>query len=137
MTHSIFKKGDRHNLEDYRGIPLNSCVAKVYSTIISQTLSEFIENNDISTEVQGEFRKDRRCEDYIFTLTSIIATRQAEGKKTFLDFRKPFDTVSREGVMKALEAIGIKGNYLFNIIRNVYENINCKGKFGDIETEFF
>ncbi|XP_071960018.1 uncharacterized protein [Antedon mediterranea] len=135
----IFKKGDRRNLDNYRGITLNSCIAKIYSRIISRRISEFLEEYDLLTEAQGGFRKDRQCEDHIFTLKSLIATRQAEGKKSFLaflDFRKAFDTVWREGLIKALRRIGIKSN-LINIVQNLYENVKCKVQFANLETELF
>jgi hypothetical protein len=63
----IFKKGDAKDLDNYRGITLTSCVSKVYNRIIAQAVSNFVEENNILTEVQGSFRKDRRCEDHILT----------------------------------------------------------------------
>ena len=135
----IFKKGDHRDLNNYRGITLNSCVSKIYNRIISQTVSNFIEEHDLLTEVQGGFRKDRRCEDHIFVLKSIIATRQAEGKKTyltFLDFKKAFDTVWREGLLFAIKQLGIKGS-LLNIIKGLYTDVKCRVLFNDLKTELF
>ncbi len=135
----IFKKGDVKDLDNYRGITLTSCVSKVYNRIIAQNVSKFIEDNNILTEVQGSFRKDRRCEDHIFSLKSIIATRQAEGKQTylaFLDFKKAFDTVWREGLFNTIKNVGIEGN-LLNIIMNLYKNVKSKVIFQDVETDLF
>ena len=99
----IFKKGDRKDLNNYRGISLTSCVAKIFNSIIAMNISNFLEGSNSLTEVQGGFRPSHRCEDHSFTLKSIAACRLAEGKKTymaFLDFRKAFDTVWR-GLMLA------------------------------------
>jgi hypothetical protein len=135
----IFKKGDCKDLDNYRGITLTSCVSKVYNRIIAQSVSKFVEDNNILTEVQGSFRKDRRCEDHIFTLNSIMAIRQAEGKQTFmafLDFKKAFDTIWRDGLFKAVRSIGIEGSFL-NILMNMYTNVRSKVHFQDIKTDFF
>ncbi|XP_072023451.1 uncharacterized protein [Amphiura filiformis] len=94
----IFKKGDHKDLNNYRGITLTSCISKVFNRIIANAISYFLEKDNILSEVQGGFRKDYRCEDHIFTVQSIAASRLAEGKATymaFLDFRKAFDTVWR------------------------------------------
>ena len=78
----IFKKGARNDLNNYRGITLTSCVSKIFNRLVCDRISKFIEENDVLTEVQGGFRKDHRCEDHIFTLRSIFATRSAEKKPT-------------------------------------------------------
>ena len=92
----IFKKGDRKDLNNYRGISLTSCFAKIFNRIIAMSISKFLESSNALSEVQGGFRPAHRCEDHVFTLKCIGACRLAEGKKTFmafLDFRKAFETV--------------------------------------------
>ena len=135
----IFKKGNKNDLNNYRGITLTSCVSKIFNRLVCDRISGFIENNDILTEVQGGFRKDHRCDDHIFTLKSIIATRSAEKKSTylaFLDFRKAFDTVWREGLLSIAWNIGIRGK-VWNVLDNLYKNVQCNVKLGDIETDLF
>ncbi|XP_072025055.1 uncharacterized protein [Amphiura filiformis] len=135
----IFKKGDRKDLNNYRGISLTSCVAKVFNKIVATSVSNFLESKNVLTEVQGGFRSAHRCEDHIFTVKSIAACRLAEGKKTFmafLDFRKAFDTVWRDGLMLAIWNNGIRGR-VWRLIDSLYDNVQAKVKFGDIETDFF
>lgn len=135
----IFKKGDRRDLNNYRGISLTSCVSKIFNRIIANTISSFLEQDNILSEVQGGFRSSRRCEDHIFTLKSIAACRLAEGKKTFLaflDFRKAFDTVWREGLLRAAWDIGIRGR-IWRVIDNLYEKVQGRVRLGQIETDFF
>lgn len=135
----IFKKGDRKDLNNYRGISLTSCVAKIFNRIIAMSISKFLENSNTLSEVQGGFRSAHRCEDHIFTLKSIAACRLVEGKKTFmafLDFRKAFDSVWREGLLLAAWNTGLRGR-MWRLIDALYDNVQAQVKFGTIETGFF
>jgi len=135
----IFKKGDKKDLNNYRGITLTSCVSKIFNRIISKAISNFLEDHNILSEIQGGFRKDHRCEDHIFTLKSILATRLAENRPTFLaflDFRKAFDTVWREGLLTIAWKLGIRGN-AWNLIDCMYTDVQAKVSFGEIDTDFF
>ena len=105
----IHKKGSKNDLSNYRGITLNSCtcISKIYNRLVAKTLSSYLEDNNLLSEIQGGFRTD-----HIFTLKCILTCRQAEGKKThlaFLDFKKAFDTIWRDGLLKAVWDIGIRG----------------------------
>lgn len=135
----IFKKGDPKDLNNYRGISLTSCVAKIFNRIIAMSISKHLESSNALSEVQGGFRSSYRCEDHIFTLKSINACRLAEGKTTymaFLDFRKAFDTVWREGLLMAAWNSGLRGR-IWRLIDTLYDNVQAQVKFGNIETDFF
>jgi hypothetical protein len=135
----IHKKGSKNNLNNYRGITLTSCVSKVFNRIISKSISSFVEDHQLLSEIQGGFRKNYRCEDHIFSLKSIAATRLAENKSThlaFLDFSKAFDTVWRDGLLSLAWKLGIRGS-MWKIISNLYTNVQSHVKFGEIETDFF
>jgi len=54
----------------------------------------------------------------------------------FLDFRKAFDTVWRDGLMHAVWKSGIRGR-IWKLIDSLYDNVQAKVKFGDFETDFF
>ena len=54
----------------------------------------------------------------------------------FLDFKKAYDSVWREGLWYALWKNGIKGK-LWRIIKHTYDNIESKVSLGDIETNYF
>ena len=48
----IFKKGNKNDLNNYRGITLTSCVSKIFNRIVANSISNFVENNNILSEVQ-------------------------------------------------------------------------------------
>ena len=54
----------------------------------------------------------------------------------FLDFRKAFDTVWRDGLLHAAWNIGIRGT-IWKIIDDMYKNVQAKVNFGSIQTDFF
>ena len=72
----LFKDGDPDQVTtNYRGIALGSCVAKVFTRILSRRLGEFAEEY-ILTEAQGEFRSRRMCSDQIFILRGACKLRR-------------------------------------------------------------
>ena len=103
------------------------------------SITNFLEDANTLSEVQGGFRPSHRCEDHIFNLKSIATCRLAEGKKTFmafLDFRKAFDTVWREGLLLAAWNSGLRGR-VWRLIDALYDNVQAQVKFGNVETDFF
>ena len=133
------KKGDHKDLNNCRGITLTPCISKIFNRIVANEISEFLEKDNILTEVQGGFCKDHRFEDHIFTLKSIAASRLTECKPTYmaiLDFSKTFDTVWRDGLMYSVWNIGIRG-MVWQLIDNLYKNVQAMVKFGNVSTDFF
>ena len=54
----------------------------------------------------------------------------------FLDFRKAFDTVWRNGLLTVAWNLGIRGR-VWNILNSLYLNVQCNVQMGDIVTDFF
>ena len=115
-------------------------MSKIYNRLITKLISSFLEANNLLSEIQGGFRSDHRCEDHIVTLKSIITCRRSENKQTylaFLDFKKAFDSVWREGLLNAIWDIGIKGR-IWRVLSNMYNNVQSQVKFEiTITTDFF
>ena len=88
---------------------------------------------------QGGFRKGRGCVDQIFVLTEVLAKRKQERKKTFLcfiDMRKAYDRVWRDGLWAALWRQGVRGR-LWRFLRSYYSKVKSKVRLGRGETEWF
>ena len=62
---SLFKKGDKRDLGNYRGISLHSYARKVFTTIINARLTRYLEENNLLCTAQNGFRNvgKRNCPD--------------------------------------------------------------------------
>jgi hypothetical protein len=110
---------------NYRGITLLSTVGKVFVTILERRLSRWCEQKKVIVQEQAGFRPGRTTVNHIFTLAEIIQRRKKEKKSTyccFLDIKKAYDTVWREGLWEKLSNVGIDGKIL-NVIKNMYEKV--------------
>ena len=54
----------------------------------------------------------------------------------FLDFRKAFDTVWRDGLLWAAWDIGLRGQ-IWRVIDSFYDKVQRRVRMGEIETDFF
>ena len=120
---NLFKKGDKEDPGNYRGITLLSVVGKVFCKIINDRLVKHLEEGQALHEGQAGFRKKRSCIDNVYTLNEIVQGRLREGKKTyafFLDVQKAYDTVWRNGLWVKLWDLGVRGR-MWRVIKRMYE----------------
>jgi len=105
---TLFKSGDNGNPDNYRGITLNNSISKLYTLILNNRMTQFCENNNIIKDNQIGFRNKFRTADHVFTLKTLIDQSFAKKKPLyacFVDFKKAYDSVWREGLfLKLLEA---------------------------------
>ena len=124
---------------NYRGISLLSCVGKLYSNILNNRLTSYLESNEILADEQNGFRKQRSCEDHLFTMSSIVRNRLKENKSTFsafIDFSKAFDSINRELLYFKLLANNINGK-LYRAIKAMYSNTVSAIRLGNLTTDWF
>ena len=77
---NLFKKGDREDPGNYRGITLLSVVGKVFCKVLNNTLVHCL---GVLHEGQAGFRVNRSCMDNVHTLNEIV---QGRLKKHTLSF---------------------------------------------------
>jgi len=123
----IFKSGDKSNVDNYRGIALSSCLSKLFTRLLNTRLQNFVEDNNLLADTQFGFRKKCRTADNVFILKSLIEkyTQKKKGKLfvCFVDMKKAFDSVWRDGLFYKLLHHGIDGNF-FNVLKSMYMNVN-------------
>ena len=129
LIYPIHKSGQL-NIRDplsYRGISLQSTVLKLYTHILNQRLSSWLEENNILSDLQNGFRPQRSCQDHMLSLYNIVLNRRLSGNDTFccfVDFRKAFDSVSRGRLWDKLSQYGINGPFLSSI-QSLYDDYQC------------
>ncbi len=119
----LHKGKSKQKLDNYRGIAITSNVGKLFTRIIAGRISVIAEDQKWFGETQAAFRKGRSTQDHIFTLMGIMAKAKKQKTKlhlAFIDLRKAYDRVWREGLWKCLENRGIKGKSN-RIIQKLYE----------------
>ena len=105
---ALFKKGDRKDCGNYRGISLLATVGKILSRVLLNRLSEHISQN-VLPETQCGFRSGRSTMDMIFCLKQVQEKCIEQNMPlyvVFIDFSKAFDTVSRQGLWQVLKKYG-------------------------------
>ena len=122
----LYKSGDPEVACNYRGIALGSCVAKVFTRVLTRRLGEYAEER-ILTEAQGGFRAKRSCSDQILTLRGICELRRRKRRGTymaFLDVSKAYDTVWREGLWKKMRMYGVEEKFI-RVCRCLYQDVEA------------
>ena len=126
----IYKRGNMHEVNNYRGISLTSILSKVFVHVLKSRLTDWADDNKIISEEQAGFRKGYSTIDNVFTLCGIIQ-RQLERRKklyvAYIDFRKAFDSVNREALWKILERNGVRG-HMINVLKSMYSSVQCRVK---------
>jgi hypothetical protein len=133
----LYKKGDQMNLDNYRGITLMDVIGKVFSGILRHRLEKCYMGKIV--EEQAGFRRGRGCVDQGYTLAQIILKRLEMQKVTYLcfvDLKKAYDSVWREGLFKKLRQDGVPRK-LVKLVRMWYSNVRALVRVNDVESGWF
>ena len=136
----IYKNnGDAKNPENYRPITILSCFGKLFTAVLNNRLTDFLDQTDILKENQAGFRAGYSTLDHIFTLHSLIEILKFKKIKlycSFVDFSKAFDSVWRGGLWMKLLGNSINGK-IFQVIHNLYQNIKSCVMYSGDQSNFF
>jgi len=115
----IFKGGpneDKYNPLKYRGITLLSVLGKLYTFILNDRVTKWIESKGILVEEQAGFN----------SVTYVC----------FIDIQKAYDRVWRDGLWEKLHDYGIRGK-MWRVLRSIYENVESSVLVNETRTRFF
>src|SRR3954464_11962703 len=133
----LYKEGDNRDPLNYRGITLLSIVGKVYNRVLTERLVRFAERQGI-VEEQGGFRPGRGTEDQLLVLTEILRGRGSHRTTytAFIDVKKAYDTVWRNGLWKRMWDEGVRGK-MWRVVKEMYSTVQSAVLVGDEQTEWF
>ena len=134
LISTIYKKGDKNNCNNYRGISLSSCLSKLFTGLLQNRLITHLERHNLFSPFQAGFRPDHRTNDHIFANKTIINKYVYKLKKPvygcFVDFAKAFDSVSRNSLLYKLTKTKIGGNF-YKLIKSMYSCTKFRFKTDD------
>ena len=134
----IFKKGDKDNPANYRGITLTSTMSKLFTYALNWRFTTWAEHSGFLSNAQFAYRIGYGTRDAVFALRSILshALLSSDVHIAFIDFTKAFDGISREALYKLLMKYDISSRML-KVIMNMYSKMSSKVRTNAGESENF
>ena len=130
-----YKGGGNDDPDNYRGISIGSCLAKLYSTIFYHRILEVNDNVGLINNKQIGFLKGFRTADHLLVIDTIINEVVHKKKKklfvAFIDLKKAYDKINRDALIFKLKRKGFSGKFLMSIValvNNVLQIPKINGK---------
>jgi hypothetical protein len=108
ITVPIYKKGDKTDCSNYRGILLLLTTYRILSNILLSRLTPYAE--EIIWDRQCGFRRNSSATDHIICIRPVLQKKWEYNEavdQLFLDFKKAYDSVRREILYNILIEFGI------------------------------
>ena len=132
---TLYKGGGNNDPDNYRGISIGSCLAKLFSTILYHRILEVNDNVGLINNKQIGFLKGFRTADHLLVIDTIINEVVHKQKKklfvAFIDLKKAYDKINRDALIFKLKSKGFSGKFLMSIVvlvNNVLQIPKINGK---------
>jgi hypothetical protein len=66
VVHTLFKKGDASEFDNYKGITVGPILAKLFNIILDKRLKEWIKQHGLCAKGQAGFHKNYRTTNQLF-----------------------------------------------------------------------
>uniref|UniRef100_A0A146LJ44 Putative RNA-directed DNA polymerase from transposon X-element n=1 Tax=Lygus hesperus TaxID=30085 RepID=A0A146LJ44_LYGHE len=125
--HLLYKKGAKEDPSNYRGLALLNTSVKLFTSILADRLSAWVEERSLLPDEQAGFRAGRSCLDQVFCLHTIAAMmrmRKSQSLVTIMiDFRRAFDSVDHGLLWRKLTDLGV-GPGVVRVLMSLYRSAN-------------
>lgn len=129
----LFKKGDKTDPSNYRGIALINSITKLFTSILKSRLQTWAHTRKIIPECQTGFVPDKCCLDNTFVLMASINQQLRLSKRKvyalFVDYKRAFDSVNHKKILIFLYELGVSSKFL-RILANMYAHANLRVRQG-------
>lgn len=136
----LYKGGDINIPSKYRTIMVNPLFGKIFGSMVECRISSWAKKEGKRAKGQVGFRPQNSTIDHCITLRNFIEkVRNIQGVEAFcffIDFKKYFDTVSRDKLWRRMEEIGIPSECR-EAVHNLYEKVRTKIRTKEGFFEFF
>lgn len=120
----IHKKDDPKCPDNYRGIASIKAIVKIATIVVTKRVQKGLEDRNWFAKEQAGFRSAEECVGQATALFEVLRRRSLSGLRTyvgFVDFRKAYDTVPHEALLRKLRLAGVDG-LCESFLRSRYEN---------------
>ena len=132
----IHKKGDKQIVDNYRPVSLLPILGKNFERVIFNSISGYLEGNNLLCPNQSGFRPSDSCEYQLLSMLhkiykSFDFNPPKDVSGIFLDLSKAFDRVWHDGLIYKTKYIDITGNSLKLIeifLSNRFQRVALNGQ---------
>ena len=135
----LYKKGDRLNVDNYRGITILSCLGKLFTAFVNERLTKFTDKHGIIGPEQAGFRAGFSTMDHVLAFKLLIDLYLHKKKRlyvAFIDYSKAFDRIDRVCLWDKILSQNVTGK-MFQVIFNLYKQAKSCVKVNGSKSEFF
>jgi exonuclease III len=135
----IYKKGDRLDPNNYRGISLINTLLKVLTKILATRLQFICNTLGLLRREQSGFLSGEECIAQAACLVESCQRRKIRGLNTyvcFLDLKKAYDMVPHERLINKLTNAGL-GKRFTNFVKGMYDNTFLRVRINNTIGESF
>ena len=134
---AIYKKGDKHQPNNYRPVSLTSVPCKVFESIIrTEIISHMMTNSLLNTCQYGFVERRSTTLQLLHTLEEWVRCIDNSDviDVCYLDLMKAFDSVPHRRLIEKVHSYGIRGNILKWIVSFLTERNQCVRVNGETST---
>ena len=140
MIVPIYKNGSRLDPSNYRGITLISCLGKLFLSVLNTRFLLYAFNQNLLADNQLGFVPGNRTSDAHIIMNNLVKKichkNNSRIYSCFVDFKKAFDSVPHDILLKKTNNLGVEGKF-FNIVRHIYTTDKACITLGNSRSNLF